>query len=78
MDPDKHSDSGDTVNCNHTNDGPNGQSQHHVDSSLQDYGKGIPHELRSQDRETAISRYKEKKKTRRYAPLLAYNSQFYA
>ena len=79
MDPDKHSDIGDTVNHNHRIDGHNGQSQYHMDStSLPEYLKVTPHELRSQDRETALSRYKEKKKTRRYAPLLAYNSQFYA
>lgn len=72
IDPDKHSDIGDTVNHNHSIDGHNGQSQHHMDStSLPDYLKVNPHELRSQDRETALSRYKEKKKTRRYAFLPA-------
>lgn len=73
-DCDKHSDTSDTVY--HISDGHIGNSQNHTGSKfLPDYLKVAPHELRTQDRETAISRYKEKKKTRRYILLLAHNSQ---
>ncbi|KAL5561549.1 hypothetical protein UlMin_031296 [Ulmus minor] len=72
-DPDKHSDIGDDLT--HANDGQNDQ-EHPIDSkALSDFPK-VPHfELSSQDRETAISRYKEKKKTRRYDKRIRYESR---
>ncbi|KAH7517122.1 hypothetical protein FEM48_Zijuj09G0028800 [Ziziphus jujuba var. spinosa] len=73
-DCDKHSDTSDTVY--HISDGHIGNSQNHTGSKfLPDYLKVAPHELRTQDRETAISRYKEKKKTRRYEKHIRYQSR---
>lgn len=65
-DSEKHSDIGDSVSLAN-DDAHNQHSQHPVDSNaLLDFPKIFPHELTSQERETAISRYKEKRKTRRY------------
>ncbi|EXC34703.1 Zinc finger protein CONSTANS-LIKE 13 [Morus notabilis] len=71
-DSEKHSDMmGDSVS--HANDAHN---QHPVDSNaLPDFPKTFPCELTSQERETAISRYKEKRKTRRYEKRIRYESR---
>lgn len=65
-DSDKYLEIGDTQS--HANDdGHNQRSQHPKDSrALSDFSKVAPYELSSQEREGAISRYKEKRRTRRY------------
>ena len=64
-DSEKHADVGDSLS--HANNDNNEQPQHQIDSKAEsDLHKVAPYELTSQERETAISRYKEKKKTRRY------------
>ena len=63
--PDKDSDIGDS--SNHANCGHEGQSLHCVGTeTIQVLPKVAARELTSQERETAISRYKKKKNTRRY------------
>jgi hypothetical protein len=64
--PDKRSDTGGSVS--HANDGIEAQSlydptKYEASSALQ---RVAPHDLNSQVRDSAISRYKEKRKTRRY------------
>lgn len=74
-DSEKHSDIGDSVSLAN-DDAHNQHSQHPVDSNaLLDFPKIFPYELTSQERETAISRYKEKRKTRRYDKRVRYESR---
>ncbi|GMI85802.1 B-box protein 11 [Hibiscus trionum] len=61
--PNKHLDSSRSIDVN---DGPEGQMQP---------PKVAVHELNSQERDSAISRYKEKKKTRRYDKHIRYESR---
>lgn len=68
--PDKDSDIGHS--STHANGGHEGQSQHPaITETVQLY----PRELNSQERDTAICRYKEKKKTRRYDKHIRYESR---
>ncbi|XP_062087977.1 zinc finger protein CONSTANS-LIKE 13 [Humulus lupulus] len=74
----KYSDIDDT--WRHVNDdGQNEQPQHPISSSLSralsDFHKVASYELTSQEREGAISRYKEKRKTRRYEKCIRYESR---
>lgn len=63
--PDKDSDAGEGSIL--ANDHSKGQSQHSsITDTLQVLPRVAPRELHSHERETAISRYKEKRKTRRY------------
>lgn len=63
--PEKHSDIGGSVS--HANDGNEAQSLHVIISENSSALPRVsPHELNSQERDSALSRYKEKKKTRRY------------
>lgn len=63
--PEKHSDIGGSVS--HANDVTELQSQHVIISENSSALPRVsPHELNSQERDSALSRYKEKKKTRRY------------
>lgn len=68
--PDKDSDI--CGSARNVNDGYEGQSQH---PTLPIFPKGSSHELNSQGRDTALSRYKEKKKTRRYDKHIRYESR---
>ncbi|PON57172.1 Zinc finger-domain containing protein [Parasponia andersonii] len=74
-DSDKRSEISDTRS--HANDdGHNERSPHPMDSrASSDYQKVAPYELSSQEREGAISRYKEKRKTRRYDKRIRYESR---
>lgn len=63
--PDKHSD----ISCSvtHSNDGCEGHSRYPIKSETSStFQRVASHELNSQERDSALSRYKEKKKTRRY------------
>lgn len=63
--PDKHSD----ISCSvtHANDGSEGHSRYPIKSETSSaFQRVASHELNSQERDSALSRYKEKKKTRRY------------
>lgn len=65
--PDKHLD---TTGCTRNvsvSDGDEGRSQHPITAETSAvFPKVSVHELNSQERDSAISRYKEKRKTRRY------------
>ncbi|XP_041016756.1 zinc finger protein CONSTANS-LIKE 13 [Juglans microcarpa x Juglans regia] len=72
--PEKHSDIGGSVS--HANDGNEAQSLHVIISENSSaLPKVSPHELNSQERDSALSRYKEKKKTRRYDKHIRYESR---
>ncbi|XP_057484347.1 zinc finger protein CONSTANS-LIKE 13-like [Actinidia eriantha] len=72
--PDKDSDIGDSAN--HTNCCHEGQSLHCVGTeTIQVLPKVAARELTSQERDSVISRYKEKKKTRRYDKHIRYESR---
>nr|AKN23425.1 CONSTANS-like zinc finger protein [Betula luminifera] len=73
--PDKRLDTGGSVS--HANDGIEAQSRYdptkyEASSALQ---RVAPHDLNSQERDFAISRYKEKRKTRRYDKQIRYESR---
>lgn len=68
--PDKHLDSSRTIKVN---DSPEDQLQHQIDAgTISRPSKIAVLELNSEERETAISRYKEKRKTRRYCFTLSH------
>ncbi|XP_002268490.1 zinc finger protein CONSTANS-LIKE 13 [Vitis vinifera] len=72
--PRKHSDIGGSVS--HTNGSDEGKSECPVvTKTLPALPKVSVHELNSQERDSAISRYKEKKKTRRYEKHIRYESR---
>lgn len=63
--PDKHLDIGGRIRV--VSDGDGGGSQHPITTeTLPVFPKVGQHELNSLERDSALSRYKEKKKTRRY------------
>ena len=63
--PDKYSNSG--VFASHTHDNNEWQPQNSLNSeALSTTPRVVPYELTSQERDSALLRYKEKKKTRRY------------
>ncbi|XP_050264957.1 zinc finger protein CONSTANS-LIKE 13 isoform X2 [Quercus robur] len=71
---DKHSD----ISCSvtHANDGSEGHSRYPIKSETSSAFQRIAsHELNSQERDSALSRYKEKKKTRRYEKHIRYESR---
>uniref|UniRef100_A0A803NQG1 CCT domain-containing protein n=1 Tax=Cannabis sativa TaxID=3483 RepID=A0A803NQG1_CANSA len=71
----KHSEIDDTW-CHVNDDGHNEQPQHPMNSrAFSDFQKVPSYELTSQEREGAISRYKEKRKTRRYEKCIRYESR---
>ncbi|KAJ7972901.1 CONSTANS-like zinc finger protein [Quillaja saponaria] len=72
--PGKHSFS--DVCGNHVNDQYGGQSQNLCNSeNLSPAPRVAPYELTSQERDSAISRYKEKRKTRRYDKHVRYETR---
>ncbi|XP_019164322.1 PREDICTED: zinc finger protein CONSTANS-LIKE 13-like isoform X2 [Ipomoea nil] len=72
--PDKDSDTGDGSVL--ANDHSKGQSQHSsITDTMQVLPRVAPRELNSQERETAITRYKEKRKTRRFEKQIRYESR---
>ncbi|KAL7198887.1 hypothetical protein ACSBR2_021222 [Camellia fascicularis] len=71
--PEKDSDIGGSAS--HANCGPEVESQHHGTEALHVLPKVTIRELTSQERDFAISRYKEKKKTRRYDKHVRYESR---
>nr|GMD18547.1 zinc finger protein CONSTANS-LIKE 13 [Ipomoea batatas] len=73
--PDKDSDVGDSSGA--ANNHNEGQSNHssHTETFQVPPPIVAPRELNSRERETAISRYKEKKKTRRYEKQIRYESR---
>ncbi|CAK9175905.1 unnamed protein product [Ilex paraguariensis] len=72
--PDKDSDIGDSLG--HANGGHEGQPCNPVcTETLEVFPKVAARELNSQDRDFALSRYKEKKKTRRYDKHIRYESR---
>ncbi|VVA14110.1 PREDICTED: zinc finger [Prunus dulcis] len=70
--PDKHSYN--DGSASHANDGHGHGGQMNSEASSA-FPKVAAHELSSQNRETALSRYKEKKKTRRYEKHIRYESR---
>ncbi|KAK1560539.1 hypothetical protein Q3G72_027843 [Acer saccharum] len=74
--PDQHLETGGRVS--HSSDGHKEQS-HHPDPVTTETVPVLPkfglHELNSQERDSAISRYKEKRKTRRYDKHIRYESR---
>ena len=71
--PDKHLD----TRSIHVNDSIEDQLQHQIAAgTISALPKITVHELNSQERDSAISRYKEKKKTRRYCFTLLYYDLF--
>ncbi|KAF5731483.1 CONSTANS-like zinc finger protein [Tripterygium wilfordii] len=71
--PEKYSDGG---NGSHTSNTHEGQPPDSIPTeTVSNFPKFAPCELNSQERETAISRYKEKKKTRRYDKHIRYESR---
>ncbi|XWS76500.1 hypothetical protein CRYUN_Cryun01aG0181700 [Craigia yunnanensis] len=71
--PDKHLDSSRTI---HVNDSLEDQLQHQIAAgTISALPKVAVHELNSQERDSAISRYKEKRKTRRYDRHIRYESR---
>nr|GMD64045.1 zinc finger protein CONSTANS-LIKE 13 [Ipomoea batatas] len=72
--PDKNSDTG--YGSVLANDHSKGKSQHSsISDTLQMLPRVAPRELNSQERETAITRYKEKRKTRRFEKQIRYESR---
>ncbi|KAM1058066.1 hypothetical protein ACFX1X_031628 [Malus domestica] len=68
--PDKHSYNDGTGS--RANEGHGGQMNSEASAG---FPKVVPHEISCQNRETALSRYKEKKKTRRYEKQIRYESR---
>ncbi|GAY40863.1 hypothetical protein CUMW_055120 [Citrus unshiu] len=72
--PEKHFDTDGFVK--NINEGGEGQSQHPTNTEKSSvFHRVSVHELNSQERDSALSRYKEKKKTRRYDKHVRYESR---
>uniref|UniRef100_A0A2P2LJJ8 Zinc finger protein CONSTANS-LIKE 13 n=1 Tax=Rhizophora mucronata TaxID=61149 RepID=A0A2P2LJJ8_RHIMU len=71
--PDKQSDAGGSAS--HAKDGPEAPSQQPFGVTLPLFPKVAVHEINNQERDSALSRYKEKKKTRRYDKHIRYESR---
>lgn len=71
--PDKDLDNGGSGS--HANCGHEAQTHHYVGTEIIHVPPKVVRELTSQERDTAISRYKEKKKTRRYEKHIRYESR---
>ncbi|GAV83379.1 zf-B_box domain-containing protein/CCT domain-containing protein [Cephalotus follicularis] len=74
MAPDKQLDINGSIS--QSTDGHGEQSQHPIiNRSTSDFTQVVRHEPNSQDRDSALSRYKEKKKTRRFDKHIRYESR---
>lgn len=76
MVPDKDLDNGGSGS--HANCGHEAQTHHYVGTEIIHGPPKVVRELTSQERDTAISRYKEKKKTRRYLFYFLFSLKMYA